>query len=213
MAQTKKDGVREAILQAAFGQFSEVGYSETSIPAIAAAAGISTANVYRLLPLEAADPLHAVRALAGGPARRARRVAGAHRRPAKAPGEAPARALARAAAGDQRLRQQRDAGALDQRPQRRLRARTCGSCSRAASPTGSPTPPRLSARESQIVAGVALMAFDGFAMNVHLPVGIVCDAATAAPDGPHADRPRRALTGRLPDARPSVAAQTQICST
>jgi hypothetical protein len=23
------------------------------------------------------------------------------------------------------------------------------------------------------------MAFDGFAMNVHLPVGIVCDAATA----------------------------------
>ena len=37
----------------------------------------------------------------------------------------------------------------------------------------------LSARESKIVAGVALMAFDGFAMNVHLPVGIACDAATA----------------------------------
>ena len=34
MAQTKKDGVREAILRAAFAQFSEVGYSETSIPAI-----------------------------------------------------------------------------------------------------------------------------------------------------------------------------------
>ena len=50
MAQTKKDGVREAILQAAFAQFSEVGYSETSIPSIAAAAGISTANVYRYFP-------------------------------------------------------------------------------------------------------------------------------------------------------------------
>jgi len=50
MAQTKKDGVREAILQAAFAQFSKVGYSETSIPSIAAAAGISTANVYRYFP-------------------------------------------------------------------------------------------------------------------------------------------------------------------
>jgi hypothetical protein len=38
---------------------------------------------------------------------------------------------------------------------------------------------RLSSRESKTVAGVALMAFDGFAMNVHLPVGIVCNTATA----------------------------------
>jgi AcrR family transcriptional regulator len=50
MAQTKKDGVRDAILAAAFARFSEKGYSETTIPAIAAGAGISTANVYRYFP-------------------------------------------------------------------------------------------------------------------------------------------------------------------
>ena len=50
MAQTKKGDVHAAILAAAFAQFSARGYSETSIPAIAAAAGISTANVYRYFP-------------------------------------------------------------------------------------------------------------------------------------------------------------------
>ena len=69
MAQTKKDGVREAILQAAFAQFSEVGYSETSIPSIASGGGDLDGERVPLLPLEAADPLHAVRALAGGPPR------------------------------------------------------------------------------------------------------------------------------------------------
>src|SRR5262245_18511187 len=46
MAQRKKDDVREAIQAAAFRQFSARGYQETTIPAIARAAGISTANVY-----------------------------------------------------------------------------------------------------------------------------------------------------------------------
>jgi AcrR family transcriptional regulator len=46
MAQRKKEEVRDAILEAAFRLFSEQGYSETSIPAIAREAGISTANVY-----------------------------------------------------------------------------------------------------------------------------------------------------------------------
>ena len=50
MAQTKKDDVRGAILTAAFAKFSSKGYSVTTIPAIAAAAGISTANVYRYFP-------------------------------------------------------------------------------------------------------------------------------------------------------------------
>ncbi|MEO6270207.1 MAG: TetR/AcrR family transcriptional regulator, partial [Lautropia sp.] len=46
MVQRRKEGVRDAILEAAFKLFSEQGYSETSIPAIARGAGISTANVY-----------------------------------------------------------------------------------------------------------------------------------------------------------------------
>lgn len=46
MAQRKKDGVRSAILEAAFRQFSERGYTETTIPQIAREAGMSTANVY-----------------------------------------------------------------------------------------------------------------------------------------------------------------------
>src|SRR4051812_16449701 len=46
MVQRKKEDVRDAILGAAFDLFSERGYIETSIPAIARGAGISTANVY-----------------------------------------------------------------------------------------------------------------------------------------------------------------------
>ncbi|MBO9641911.1 TetR/AcrR family transcriptional regulator [Pseudacidovorax intermedius] len=46
MVQRKKDGVRDAILEAAFRLFSEQGYNDTSIPAIAREAGISTANIY-----------------------------------------------------------------------------------------------------------------------------------------------------------------------
>lgn len=46
MVQRKKDDVRDAILAAAFHLFTEKGYSETTVPAIARRAGISTANVY-----------------------------------------------------------------------------------------------------------------------------------------------------------------------
>ena len=46
MAQRKKEDKREAILAAAFSLFTEKGYSETTIPAIAKMAGISRANVY-----------------------------------------------------------------------------------------------------------------------------------------------------------------------
>ena len=45
MAQVKKEEVRHAILQASFASFSEQGYSDTTIPAIARRAGFSTANV------------------------------------------------------------------------------------------------------------------------------------------------------------------------
>lgn len=46
MVQRKKDDVRDAILAAAFQLFTEKGYSETSIPAIARLAGVSSANMY-----------------------------------------------------------------------------------------------------------------------------------------------------------------------
>lgn len=46
MSQVKKEGVRDAILAAAFRLFEKQSYSGTSIPAIAKEAGISTANVY-----------------------------------------------------------------------------------------------------------------------------------------------------------------------
>lgn len=46
MVQRKKTDVRNAILAAAFQLFSEKGYSETTLPAIARLAGVSTANVY-----------------------------------------------------------------------------------------------------------------------------------------------------------------------
>jgi AcrR family transcriptional regulator len=46
MGQFKKTEVREAILSSAKALFSEHGYFNTSLPRIAAGAGISTANVY-----------------------------------------------------------------------------------------------------------------------------------------------------------------------
>ena len=46
MAQVKKAAVLEAIKAAAFELFAQQGYGATSMPGIARAAGISTANVY-----------------------------------------------------------------------------------------------------------------------------------------------------------------------
>ena len=46
MAQVKKTAVQEAIKAAAFALFAQQGYGATSMPQIARAAGISTANVY-----------------------------------------------------------------------------------------------------------------------------------------------------------------------
>jgi len=178
MAQTKKDGVRDAILVAAFARFSEKGYSETTIPAIAAAAGISTANVYRYFPsklailytlyepwlLERLDALDASLARVRDPRRRLERLLVALWRelPAATRGFANnvMQALSTSGRGDDydpRLRQ---------RFQRRVAAWLAET-------------PGLSARDSRVLAGVTLMAFDGFAMNVHLRHGIRCDAGTA----------------------------------
>jgi AcrR family transcriptional regulator len=178
MAQTKKDGVRDAILRAAFVQFSELGYSEASIPAIAAAARISTANVYRYFPSKLTilytlyepwlvaqlDALGKSLARVADPRKRLEKLLLALWRelPRATNGFANnvMQALSTSGRGDAY-----DAS-LRELFQRRVAAWI-------AEATG------LSSRESKTVAGVVLMAFDGFAMNVHLPVGIVCDAATA----------------------------------
>jgi AcrR family transcriptional regulator len=178
MAQTKKDGVREAILQAAFAQFSDVGYSETSIPAIAAAAGISTANVYRYFPSKLAilytlyEPWLVAQLDALGES--LMRVVDPRKRLEKLL-LALWRELPRASNG---FCEQRDAGLVDQQPWRRLRSAPARLVSRRVAGWIAETT-RLSLSESKKIAGVALMAFDGFAMNVHLPVGVVCDTATA----------------------------------
>ena len=178
MAQTKKDGVREAILQAAFGQFSDVGYSETSIPSIAAAAGISTANVYRYFPSKLQilytlyEPWLVARLDELGAS--LARIADRRRRLEKLL-LALWRELPRATNGFannvmQALSTSGRNDAYDPHLRLLFQRRVAAWIADATA---------LSSRESRIVAGVALMAFDGFAMNVHLPVGIVCDAATA----------------------------------
>ncbi|HKS18509.1 MAG TPA: TetR/AcrR family transcriptional regulator [Bradyrhizobium sp.] len=50
MAQVKKQAVHDAILQAAFELFSTKGYLRTSQSQIAAAAGITTSNIYVYFP-------------------------------------------------------------------------------------------------------------------------------------------------------------------
>ena len=178
MAQTKKNGVREAILQAAFAQFSEVGYSETSIPSIAAAAGISTANVYRYFPsklqilytlyepwlVARLDELGASLAGIAEPRKRLEKLLLALWR------ELPRATNGFANNVMQALSTSGRNDAYDPHLRLLFQGRVADWIAAATD---------LTARESRIVAGVALMAFDGFAMNVHLPVGIACDAATA----------------------------------
>ena len=178
MAQTKKDGVREAILQAAFAQFSDVGYSETSIPAIAAAAGISTANVYRYFPSKLAilytlyEPWLVAQLDALGES--LMRVVDPRKRLEKLL-LALWRELPRASNGFannvmQALSTSGRGDAYDPHLRDLFQRRVAGWIAETT---------RLSLSESKKIAGVALMAFDGFAMNVHLPVGVVCDTATA----------------------------------
>jgi len=178
MAQTKKDGVRDAILAAAFARFSEKGYSETTIPAIAAAAGISTANVYRYFPskleilytlyepwlLERLDRLGAALRRVPDPRRRLERLLLALWR--ELPGETQGfannimQALSTSTRGDE----------YDPRLRQRFQAHVGAWLVETLA---------LRARDARVLAGVLLMAFDGFAMNVHLKHGIRCDAGTA----------------------------------
>jgi AcrR family transcriptional regulator len=180
MAQRKKDAVRDAILGAAFGLFSEKGYHETTIPAIARAAGISTANVYVYYRakidilfalyepwlLERLDRLD--RAL--------RRITDKHRRlerlllalwrdlPRESNGFANNVMQAVSASN----------GSGDYSPRLRKLFQE-----RVAKWLIDCMDEPLSARDAGALAGVLLMAFDGFAINVHLAHGLACDVRLA----------------------------------
>lgn len=176
MAQIKKEGVRDAILEAAFRLFSEKGYVDTSIPAIAREAGISTANVYvyfkskvevlytlyepwltqRLDKLE-----HALERIAD-PHERFQRLLTALWRdlPRESNGFAnnvmQALSTTSGEEYDPHLRELFQARV----------ARWIESCM--------PIPDGDAGR----LAGVLLMAFDGFAMNAHLGRGVTCGVPT-----------------------------------
>lgn len=174
MSQRKKEGVREAILAAAFRLFSDLGYSETSIPSIARAAGISTANVYVYFKSkldilftiyepwlqERLDRLGRSLGRIKSPEKRLQRlllvVWGELPQEANGFANNVIQALSTSGRGEdysphlRQMFQQRVAGWIED-------------CL------------ELSAHESAILAGVVLMAFDGFAINVHLAHGLACD--------------------------------------
>jgi AcrR family transcriptional regulator len=177
MAQTKKEDVRDSILEAAFRQFSERGYVETSIPAIAREAGISTANVYVYFKskleilytlyepwlMERLDKLDRSLTRVKDPRERFQHLLTALWRdlPREDNGFANnvMQALSTASGGEGYSPKLRESF------QQRVADWIAGCL-------------RISRQGSMQVAGVLLMAFDGYAMNAHLGNGIVCDAAT-----------------------------------
>ena len=176
MSQRKKEGVRDAILDSAFRLFSEQGYSDTTLPAIARDAGISTANVY----IYFASKLEILFTLY-----EAWLVAFLDRMD---------RSLQRIASREERLER------LLQGLWRELPRESNGFANNivqalSTSRSEQYTPhlrllveQRVSGwiadclampqKEAGMVAGVVLMAFDGFAMNYHLAHGAACTAQT-----------------------------------
>jgi AcrR family transcriptional regulator len=177
MSQTKKEGVRDAILEAAFGLFSDHGYIDTSIPSIARAAGISTANVYVyfgskldiLYTLyepwlsERLDKLDRSLRRVQDPRRRFQRLLTALWRelPRETNGFANnvMQALSTTSGSDEYSPHLREL----------FQARVAEWIADCLS---------ITPDQSSTLAGVLLMAFDGYAMNVHLSNGISCDDRT-----------------------------------
>ena len=178
MVQRKKEGVRDAILEAAFRLFSERGYSETSIPAIAREAGYSTANVYVYFKSkidilytlytpwleERLDKLERSLRRISDPQERLRRLLLALWRD-----------LPRASNGFannvmQAVSTSNGSGDYDPRLRQLFQGRVARWIQECLDVTAS---------EGEMLAAVVLMAFDGFAMNVRLVHGVACDAAIA----------------------------------
>jgi len=178
MAQRKKEEVRAAILDAAFTLFTEQGYSETSIPAIARRAGFSTANVYIyfhskidiLFTLyepwlqERLDKFEASIRRIKDPGKRLERILMALWRDLPRDSNGFANNVMQAVSTS--------AGTGDYSPRLRVLFQ-----SRVAHWIQSCL--QVSAEEAASIAAVVLMAFDGFAMNVHLAHGVACDKTIA----------------------------------
>lgn len=178
MSQRKKDDVRSAILQAAFGLFSQRGYSDTSIPAIAREAGISTANVYVYFQskidilftlyepwlAERLDKLEHSLARLKDPQARLRRLLLVLWRDLPRENNGFANNVMQAVSTS--------AGSADYSP--RLRRLFQGRVARWVADCLAVKP-----REAEQIAGVLLMAFDGFAMNAHLAHGMACSTEVA----------------------------------
>jgi AcrR family transcriptional regulator len=179
MVQRKKTDVRDAILEAAFDLFSAQGYSETSIPAIARGAGISTANVYVYFgsKIDILFTLYAPwlderlarldRSLrrVPDPQERLKRLLLALWRDLPRESKGFANNVIQAVSSSGRN------GGYSPRLRRMFQARVAGWIEDCVAVTP---------RESELIAGVALMAFDGFAMNVHLVHGLACNGEIAA---------------------------------
>lgn len=178
MSQRKKDGVRDAILQAAFRLFSEQGYSETSLPLIAREAGMSTANVYVYFAskidilftlyepwlTQRLDRLERPLARVAEPRRRLERLLLALWRDLPRESGGFANNVMQAISTSARN------GEYSPRLRELFQARVAKWLRGCLA---------LEPGEDVRLAGIVLMAFDGFAMNAHLSNGIVCDAATA----------------------------------
>ena len=178
MVQRKKEGVREAILAAAFRLFTEQGYHETSLPAIAREAGMSTANVYvyfksKLEVLytlyapwleQRLDKLERTLRKISDPRERLKKLILALWRDLPRESNGFANNVMQAVSTS--------SGSSDYSPQLRelFQSRVAGWIEDC---TGS------SRKESRLIAGVVLMAFDGFAMNVRLVHGVACNQEIA----------------------------------
>lgn len=177
MPQRKKEGIRDAILEASYRLFRDHGYNETSIPTIAREAGVSTANIYVYFESKLAI-LFAVyepwlQERLERLERSVRRIKTPERRierlllvvwrelPREANGFANNVVQALSTAG----RGGSYSPHLRQLFQKRI-AHWLGDCL------------GLDDDASLRIAGIVLMAFDGFALNVHLGHGLICDAKT-----------------------------------
>lgn len=177
MAQVKKEAVREAILAAALLLFRRQGYIETTLNEIAAAAKTSRANIYVYFPSKFAlfyavfDPwlqqrlavLERELAAIGEPRARLRRILVALWREIPSEGNGFANNLMQAlstAASDERY----SPGVLHNVELR------------VAKMIDASLPPGTEV-DSQAIAHLAFMAFDGFAMHAHLKTGEPCDDA------------------------------------
>jgi AcrR family transcriptional regulator len=178
MVQVKKTAVRAAILAAALRLFRRQGYADTTLNEIAAAAGVSRANIY-VYYRSKFDLFYAVfepwlqrrlellereLAVITDPRARLRRILVALWREIPREGNGFANNLMQAlstAARNQRYS-----------PEFLRSVET-----RVADMIDACLPPRGARIDSRALAQLAFMAFDGFAMHAHLKTGDPCDDA------------------------------------